>query len=344
MDAIEQPSAVGLPLGLHDRDGFRHPGLRDRARLAEVVESAQHVVAPVVREREVEKGRIGNLTGALAAEQVALEQILFPAAAGLSHSVGGAGRSLELDQPVEHVDRRVERGAHRPVLSLAVPAAVGEAFAEDAFDDRGNVEPEIGAGLDRPAVDARLDLTVEVPLTGMLPTAMLGDEPDRPAGRLAQRVQPEDLQGLQGVHRRGPGLSRFAAGIRRREAGPALPQPVAALEREEARTPAFVRHSRPLGIDLVGRGIGQVAQHLPADRRVALEQPFDHVHWHNLPPPCRRSPHRPRCLAAFSWPQLPGTISFCMPRGRRPEPEFPGPPTLRPATRTSTPRPGRCNG
>ena len=278
MDAVEQPPAVGLPPGPHDLHGLRHPGIRARARAAEVIERAQHVVAPVVGEREVEICRIGDLAGALAAEQAAFEQILLPAAAGLAHRGGTPGRALELEQPVEHVDRRVERGAHRPVLGLAVPAAVVQPLAEDPLDDRGDVHPEVGAGVDRPAVDARLDLAVEVPLPGVLPAPVLGDERDRPAGGLRGRVQPEELEGLQGVHRRRPGLPRFAAGVGRREAGAAIPQPVGALERQEAGAPALVLHARSLGGDLVGRGIGEIAQHLPADGGVALEQPIDHAH------------------------------------------------------------------
>ena len=148
---------------------------------------------PVVREREVQIRRIDDLARALATEQTALEQVLLPAAAGLAHRRGAAGRTLELDQPVEHRDRRVERGAHRPVLDLAVPAAVGEPLAEDPLDDRRDVDPEVGAGLDRPTVDARLDLAVEVPLTGVLPAPMLGragspgGPPPTPGSQRAQR-------------------------------------------------------------------------------------------------------------------------------------------------------------
>jgi hypothetical protein len=39
-----------------------------------------------------------------------------------------------------------------------------------------------------------------------------------------------------------------------------------------------VLYARSLGGDLVGRGIGEIAQHLPADGGVALEQPIDHAH------------------------------------------------------------------
>ena len=42
--------------------------------------------------------------------------------------------------------------------------------------------------------------------------------------------------------------------------------------------PALVLHACSFGGDLVGRGIGEIAQHLPADGGVALEQPIDHAH------------------------------------------------------------------
>jgi len=38
VDAVEQPSAVGLPLRSHDVHGLRHPGIKVCARPAEVVE------------------------------------------------------------------------------------------------------------------------------------------------------------------------------------------------------------------------------------------------------------------------------------------------------------------
>lgn len=44
--------------------------------------------------------------------------------------------------------------------------------------------------------------------------------------------------------------------------GAAVPQPVGTLERQEPGAPALV-HARSLGSDLVGRGIHEIAQHLP---------------------------------------------------------------------------------
>ena len=191
---------------------------------------------------------------------------------------GPAGHALELEQPVEHVDRRVERGPHRPVLDLAVPAAVLQPLAEGSLDDRCDVHPEVRPGLDRPAVDARLDLAVEVVLRGVLPAPVLGDECDRLPGGLRTRVEPEELQGLQRVHRGRPGLPMFTAGEGRREAGASRPEPVGILQREEARAPAVVLDPVTLGRDVVGRRVREIAHHLPADGRVAVEQPVDRAH------------------------------------------------------------------
>ena len=87
----------------------------------------------------------------------------------------------------------------------------------------------------------------------VLPAPVLGDERDRPTGGITRRIQPQDLQGLQGVHSRGPGLPWFATGVARREAGTTVPQPVGVLERQKTGAPALVLHTRSLGGDLVGR-------------------------------------------------------------------------------------------
>ena len=157
--------------------------IRVRAGAAEVVERAQHVVVPVVRERERRDTPESTTSPVLLRRnRLPLEQVLLAAAAGLATAADPPVARSNSSRPVEHVDRRVERGAHRPVLGLAVPAAVGEPLAEDPLDDRGDVHPEVGAGLDRPAVDARLDLAVEVPLPVVLPAPVLGDERDRRGG------------------------------------------------------------------------------------------------------------------------------------------------------------------
>jgi hypothetical protein len=100
---------------------------------------------------------------------------------------------------------------------------------------------------------------------------VLGDKRDRAPRGLGRRIQPEDLQRLQGVHRRGPGLPRLAAAIGSGEARPAGPQPVGILEREQAGTPAFVFDPRPLGGNLIGPAVREVAQHLPTNGRIRVE-------------------------------------------------------------------------
>ena len=84
------------------------------------------------------------------------------------------------------------------------------------------------------------------------------------------------------MHRRRPRLPGFAPGVGRGKAGTAVPQPVGIFDRQEACSPALVLHARSLGGDLVGRGIREIAQHLPPDGGVALEQPVDHIHHRRL--------------------------------------------------------------
>jgi hypothetical protein len=93
MDPVEQPPAVGLPLRPHDRNGLRHPAIRVRPRPSEVVECAQHVVVPVVRKRELEISRYGDLPCAPATEQAALEQVLLTAAPGRTSADPPVARS-----------------------------------------------------------------------------------------------------------------------------------------------------------------------------------------------------------------------------------------------------------
>ena len=88
---------------------------------------------------------------------------------------------------------------------------------------------------------------------------------------------------MQSVHRGRPGQPRFTAGVGRREASAAVPEPVGILEREEARAPAVVLHPGSPCRHLVGRRVRQIPQHLPADGGVALEQPVDHAHDRRLP-------------------------------------------------------------
>ena len=60
MDAVQQPPAVGLLLGLHGGYRLRHPGLWGRARPPEIVQRTRHVVVPVVRKRELQIRRLDD--------------------------------------------------------------------------------------------------------------------------------------------------------------------------------------------------------------------------------------------------------------------------------------------
>src|SRR3954447_20997880 len=251
VDPVEQPPAVGLALRPHELDALGHARIGVGARVAEVVEGAQHVVVPVVGEREVEVLGLHHVARALAPEEAPLEQVLLAAAPNVADRSGPTGRALELDQAVEHVDRRVERRPHRSVLRLAVPAAVAEPLTDDAFDDRSDVLAQVGTGLDGAAVDAGLDLTLEVGLAVVLPPPVLGDERGGPASGLRRRVETEDLQRLEDVHRRRPGLTGILPAVAGGEAGAARPQPVRVLGREQLRTPALVLHAGSLLGDLL---------------------------------------------------------------------------------------------
>jgi hypothetical protein len=59
-----------------------------------------------------------------------------------------------------------------------------------------------------------------------------------------------------------------------RKVGPVRPQAIRSPQRQQPSTPALVLHPRSLGRHLGLRGVDEVAQHLPADRRIALQQPL----------------------------------------------------------------------
>ena len=116
----------------------------------------------------------------------------------------------------------------------------------------------------------------------MLPAPVLRDKHNRTTGGRGRRVKPKELQGLQRMHRRRPGLAWLTAPVGGREAGAAGPEPVRILEREEARAPSVALHSCSLDSDIVGRCVRQIPHHVPADSGIALEQPIKHVHRRRL--------------------------------------------------------------
>ena len=88
---------------------------------------------------------------------------------------------------------------------------------------------------------------------------------------VARRVQTHVSQQEQ-----GPKGDPLGIGFR------ATPVAIRPLESKQLRAPSLHGHLRALGgDDIVGR-IGQVAQHLPADRRIGVQQPVDDVHAHMM--------------------------------------------------------------
>src|SRR5262249_25407916 len=205
-----------------------------------------------------------DLAGGEAAEEVALQQVLVRAVAGACDRGARAGGSLVCEEAFEHADRRVERGAHGAALGLAVPAAVGELLTGEPLEETMARLAEVAAERDGRAVDAGLHLAVEegrVPVPRP-PRHPLADALDRRARGGARGVDAELPQELQGVQRRLPRPRTLA------------PATVRELAPEELRSPALGGDPRALGGDALRGLAGEVAHHLPADRRIRVEQPL----------------------------------------------------------------------
>src|SRR5262249_54847192 len=86
---------------------------------------------------------------------------------------------------------------------------------------------------------------------------------DRGADLRARRVRSHFLEETQAVDRGHPAL--VVAGA---------PMPFRRLQSKKLGAPAFAGDARPLGCDVRFRRIGQVAEHLPSDRGIRIEEPF----------------------------------------------------------------------
>ncbi len=183
MYPVSEPPSVGPAFRSNQLDSLFHPRVALRPGAPKVVERPQHVVPPVVGERDVEECRVGHLTRGLAAEQPSFQQILLATAPRFDHLERTTGCPLELSQAIEHVDGGVDRRHHRPVLGLAVPPTLGQALREDPFHDLCHVDTKIRPRLDRPAVDARFHVAVETTLAIVFPPPVLGHQLDGTASR-----------------------------------------------------------------------------------------------------------------------------------------------------------------
>ena len=196
-----------------------------------------------------------------------IEQIRLAASPRVRHHRRGAERLLEREQTFEHADRRVERRAHRTALRFAIPAAVGELFAQQPIDEPIAALAEVCAERNDAAVDARLDLALEEGRVAepRSPRDAAAHEIDRVSRRRARRVDAEIAQEHQRVHVRPP--------ERRRDA--IAPLTVGALFLEQSRSPTLHCDARPLGANDLSRRVGEIAHDLPANRRIAVEEPVD---------------------------------------------------------------------
>ena len=139
-----------------------------------------------------------------------------------------------------------------------------------------DVLAEVGADRRDLPVDAGLDLAFEEGIAvtflraASLPRHAVADEAHRAARLVARGIETHVPQQHQDVHRGvPPAVPRRAA-----------PPPVGPLEGEQPRARALGGDPRALGRDLVRGRIGQVAHHLPADRRVRIKQPaYDRALW-----------------------------------------------------------------
>ena len=102
----------------------------------------------------------------------------------------------------------------------------------------------------------------------VLPAGVLADEGERAPRLSARRVEAEVAQQLERGGGRRP-LGQYAPPPH----GPSAPWAARSWAPQPSRGDL-----RALGRDLVGRRIGQVAHHLPADGGIGVEQPVDDVH------------------------------------------------------------------
>jgi hypothetical protein len=285
MRVLQQPGAIGLLLGSEQIDRFVYPRVRHIPDRAEVFEGTQHVVVPAGRKRELQPGQVDDFAGALTSDQLSFEEVLLTPAPSRDGFRRATGCALARQQSFQDVDGGRERRADGTVLHLAVPPAVLELLTKQAGYHAIDILIKVGAQCDGPAIDARLDLAAEERLPGVLPTAVVSDQRHRPAHLVRARVDTEITQQLKCWQRGGPWLALVLVGpveAPRREARASRPLAIFALQRQQSGTPALGGHPRALRRDDLSRRMDKIAQDLPADGGVRIEQPVDSVHGPSL--------------------------------------------------------------
>ena len=137
------------------------------------------------------------------------------------------------------------------------------------------------------------------------PGHVVADEAHRAARLVARGIETQVAQQHQDVH----------GGVPPAVPGRAGPRPVGPLQGEQPRAHALGGDPRALGRDLIRGRTDQVSQHLPADRRVGVEQPLRH---------CRVGCGGRRC----AWIARHLQVLLC-PRRAGPEPAPPSPARVR---------------
>src|SRR5262249_600252 len=152
----------------------------------------------------VPRGGLDHLTRRQPTQQPALKQVLLPADAGGGDHWVTARAPLELQQTLQHVDRRIKRAARRAPLLLAVPATVRHLLAEDPADDAAHVFTEVSANGNSLTVDTRLDLALEVGLLLVFPAAVGAHTRDGASHRVRGGVDTKLAEELECRRRRRP--------------------------------------------------------------------------------------------------------------------------------------------
>jgi hypothetical protein len=277
---VEQPAALRVGLRRHQLDRLGNPFVRREPGPAEVVEGSQHVVVPPPGEGELRPVATAlpiardYLAGRAAPQEASCEQVLLAAELCDGQRRRRPACSLVLGQRLEHTERRVERRAGRVGRRLAVPTTVTELLAEQAVHDTADVLPEVRAYRRDLRIDARLDLAGEERIVVAL--GRTAATPCHPIAHATNRTTCLDTRGVEShvIEQREDVHRGIPATVPRR----AAPAAVRRLEREQARAYSLACDLRPLGSDRLGRRVGQVGHHLPANRRIRVEQPFDDGH------------------------------------------------------------------
>ena len=137
MKEVEGPAPVLVAAFNHGFDGFPDTAIRFDACIPQIIESAQDIVVPKGREREVEPAFVDDFAGSKRTEHAPLEQIVFGPLASLRDGSRFAPSSFVFEQAFEHADGGVERRA--PAFRtfggrqnrFAVPAAIFELHAQE---------------------------------------------------------------------------------------------------------------------------------------------------------------------------------------------------------------------